>query len=125
MNSYTSKKLKGLLYQVNRAIKVQGETYLFTQSSYNEFGEPEEGDKVVEINGLWHTSNSFIQQTVSEATKISSKQQPQILCEYENAKELCKDTILKHDGVTYKVLDIVNLGNFNTIADICLEVVYE
>lgn len=121
MNSYTSKKLKGLLYQVNKAIRVQGETYLFTQSSYNEFGEPEEGDSVVEINGLWHTSNSFIQQTVSEATKINSKQQPQLLCEYKKAKELNSEATLKIEDSVYKVIEVIDIGNFGVIGDICLE----
>lgn len=121
MNSYTSKKLKGLLYQVNRAIRVQGETYLFTQSSYNEFGEPEEGAQVIEIKGLWHTSNSFIQQTVSEATKINSKQQPQLLCEYKEAKELTSEDTLKIEDSVYKVIEVIDIGNFGVIGDICLE----
>lgn len=121
MNSYTSKKLKGLLYQVNRAIIVQGETYLFTQSSYNEFGEPEEGTQVIEIKGLWHTSNSFIQQTVSEATKINSKQQPQLLCEYKEAKELNAGATIKIEDSVYKVIEVIDIGNFGVIGDICLE----
>lgn len=121
MNSYTTKKLKAFLYQVKKAIKVHGESYSFIKADFNEFNEPEEGTQVIEIKGLWHTSNSFIQQTVSEATKINSKQQPQLLCEYKEAKELNTEVTLKIEDSVYKVIEVIDVGNFGVIGDICLE----
>lgn len=121
MNRYTSKRLTAVLYQVKRAIRVHGETYSFTQAMYNEFGEPEDSEDILSINGIWHTSNSFIQQTISEATKINSKQQPQLLCSYEDATKLEKNATLSCDSGKYKVIDIINVGGFCVIADICLE----
>lgn len=121
MNAYTAKRLGVALYEIKRAVRVHGEEYTFSTPSMNEFGEPTEEVSTLVLSGLWHTSNSFVQKTISEATRIHSKQQPQLICSYEDVKGLSKEAKLTHNERVYTISDIVDVGNFGTIADICLE----
>lgn len=121
MNAYTAKRLRIALYEVSKAIRVHGDKYTFRTPTTNKFGEPLDEGSSFEISGLWHTTNSFVQKTISEATKIRSKQQPQLLCKFEDAANISNKSTLTYEGVNYIVTDIINVGNFSTIADICLE----
>lgn len=123
MKDYTNKRLQYALYQINKAIRTHGDIYTFISQGINEFGEPTDEELEIEIPCLWHTTNSFISESISEATKIHSKQQPQLLCDYSKAKKITNETFLNNNGVKYKVIDVIDIGNFGVVGDICLEVI--
>ena len=113
-------------YKIKRELKRSGIDYEFKRSVVNDFGEPVgEPIAVGTIRGLYHEQNSNIQVTTGDTTQVRTKKIPMILCLYEDAASLVLQVgdELKINNKTLKVTGVVNIQEWNIIADISLEVV--
>ena len=113
-------------YKIKRELKRSGIDYEFKRSGVNDFGEPV-GEPIVvgTIRGLYHEQNSSVQVTTGDTTQVRTKKIPMILCLYEDGASLVLQVgdELKIDNKTLKVTGVVNIQEWNIIADISLEVV--
>ena len=113
-------------YKIKRELKRSGIDYEFKRFGVNDFGEPV-GDSIVvgTIRGLYHEKNSIVQVTADDTTQVRTKKIPMILCLYEDAASLVLQVgdELKINNKTLKVTGVVNIQEWNIIADISLEVV--
>lgn len=113
-------------YKIKRELKRSGIDYEFKRSGVNDFGEPV-GEPIVvgTIRGLYHEQNSSVQVTAGDTTQVRTKKIPMILCLYEDAASLVLQVgdELKINNKTLKVTGVVNIQEWNIIADISLEVV--
>ena len=113
-------------YKIKRELKRSGIDYEFKRSVVNDFGEPV-GESIVvgTIRGLYHEQNSSVQVTTGDTTQVRTKKIPMILCLYEDAASLVLQVgdELKINNKTLKVTGVVNIQEWNIIADISLEVV--
>lgn len=113
-------------YKIKRELKRSGIDYEFKRSGVNDFGEPVGEPTVVgTIRGLYHEQNSSVQVTTGDTTQVRTKKIPMILCLYEDAASLVLQVgdELKINNKTLKVTGVVNIQEWNIIADISLEVV--
>lgn len=113
-------------YKIKRELKRSGINYEFKRSGVNDFGEPVgEPTAVGIIRGLYHEQNSSVQITTGDTTQVRTKKIPAILCLYEDATNLVLRVgdELKINNKTLKVTGVVNIQEWNIIADISLEVV--
>lgn len=113
-------------YKIKRELKRSGIDYEFKRSVVNDFGEPVGEPTVVgTIRGLYHEQNSSVQVTTGDTTQVRTKKIPMILCLYEDAASLVLQIgdELKINNKTLKVTGVVNIQEWNIIADISLEVV--
>ena len=113
-------------YKIKRELKRSGIDYEFKRSGVNDFGEPVgEPTAVGTIRGLYHEQNSSVQVTTGDTTQVRTKKIPMILCLYEDAASLVLQVgdELKINNKTFKVTGVVNIQEWNIIADISLEVV--
>lgn len=113
-------------YKLNRELKKSGVNYKFVRQSKNKFGEPSgEPIEIGSIMGLYHETNGPIALITGEATQLRTKKVPSILCLYCGIAPLdlkVGDMTLINDK-TLKVTGILNIQEWNLIADISLEVV--
>lgn len=113
-------------YKIKRELKRSGIDYEFKRFNVNDFGEPV-GEPIVvgTIRGLYHEQNSSVQVTTGDTTQVRTKKIPMILCLYEDAASLALQVgdELKINNKTFKVTGVVNIQEWNIIADISLEVV--
>ena len=113
-------------YKIKRELKRSGIDYEFKRFGVNDFGEPVGEPAVVgTIRGLYHEQNSSVQVTTGDTTQVRTKKIPMILCLYEDAASLVLQVgdELKINNKTLKVTGVVNIQEWNIIADISLEVV--
>lgn len=113
-------------YKIKRELKRSGIDYEFKRSGVNDFGEPAGEPTVVgTIRGLYHEQNSSVQVTAGDTTQVRTKKIPMILCLYEDAARLVLQVgdKLTINNKTFKVTGVVNIQEWNIIADISLEVV--
>ena len=113
-------------YKIKRELKRSGIDYEFKRSGVNDFGEPV-GESIVvgTIRGLYHEQNSSVQVTTGDTTQVRTKKIPMILCLYEDTASLVLQVgdELKINNKTLKITGVVNIQEWNIIADISLEVV--
>ena len=113
-------------YKIKRELKRSGIDYEFKRFDVNDFGEPVDEPIVVgTIRGLYHEQNSSVKVTTGDTTQVRTKKIPMILCLYEDAASLVLQVgdELKINNKTLKVTGVVNIQEWNIIADISLEVV--
>nr|DAQ83504.1 MAG TPA: hypothetical protein [Caudoviricetes sp.] len=113
-------------YKIKRELKRSGIDYEFKRAIKNDFGEPSgEPELIGKLKGIYHEENSNIQITTGDTTQVRTKKIPMILCLYEDAANLVLSVgdIVKINEKTLKVTGIVNISEWNIIADISLEVV--
>lgn len=117
-------------YKIVREIKRIGRNFEFKRNAKNEFGEPdkEQHSVITQIKGLYHEQNSNIQITTGDTTQTRTKKIPMILCLYENIIDefgplLAVNDYITFNDKTYKVTGVVNIQEWNLIADISLELV--
>ena len=117
--------------KIQRELNRSGKNYEFFRPAVNAFGEPADaGENIGTILGLYHEVNNFIVPQIKESAQVRSniggqKKQPMLLCLYESVKgcglQIGDYTII--NGKKYKVMGVVNVQEWNIIADISLEVV--
>lgn len=115
-------------YKLKRELKRSGIDYEFKRKEKNQFGEPDDSKQssvVGSLVGIYHEQNSNVEITTGDTTQVRTKKIPMILCLYEDAASLALsvgDTVVINDK-TFKLSGIVNVQEWNIIADISLEAV--
>lgn len=111
-------------YKLRRELKRIGKEYEFKRAKLNDFKEPTKDSVVVgKLTGLYHEQNSNVSVNTGDTTQTRTKKVPMILCLYEDAKFLKMDDTVKINSKTFKVTGVVNIQEWNIIADISLEVI--
>ena len=111
-------------YKLRRELKKIGREFQFERAELNAFKEPtNESVHAGKLIGLYHEQNSSVSVTTGDTTQTRSKKTPMILCLYEDAKFLKMDDKVKINSKTFKVTGVVNIQEWNIIADISLEVI--
>ena len=121
------------LSKVKRLLEISGQDYEVLRRELNEYEEPQEGGSIYTIRGILHSTVGYISTSLSEGSLTRSKPSNQILTlwkeipspSYISGKDLRAQDIIKVNGKTYRVSGVSNLGEFNLIADISLEVIDE
>lgn len=110
-------------YKLRRELKRNGKEYEFKRAKLNDFKEPTKDSVVAgKLIGLYHEQNSNVSITTGDTTQTRTKKVPMILCLYEDATFLKIGDMVKINSKTFKVTGIVNIQEWNIIADISLEV---
>lgn len=111
-------------YKLRRELKRIGKEYEFKRAKLNDFKEPTKEDEFAgKLLGLYHEQNSNVSITTGDTTQTRTKKVPMILCLYEDATFLKIGDKVEINSKTFKVTGIVNIQEWNIIADISLEVV--
>lgn len=111
-------------YKIRRELKRTGNLYEFKRAKLNNFKEPTDEELLAgKLMGLYHEQNSHVSVTTGETTQTRTKKTPMILCLYEDAKTLKLGDMVKINSKKLKVTGIVNIQEWNIIADISLEVI--
>ena len=111
-------------YKVRRELKRIGKEYEFKRAKLNDFKEPTKDSVVAgKLIGLYHEQNSSVSVVTGDTTQTRTKKIPMILCLYEDATFLKMGDIVKINSKTFKVTGVVNIQEWNIIADISLEVI--
>lgn len=112
--------------KVTRALRTHGCKFTFLQPVLDQFNEPTQETKHLEILGLFHQTRGWISISTSDGTAIQSKPQPQILTPInDSSNQISQGDTLKYCGKLYKVSGIDNIGNLNIAYDISLELVLD
>lgn len=110
--------------KLKRELKRSGKEYKFYKNGLNEFGEPNDEEELVgTVVALYHETNSKVSETLTDTTVYRNKKEPMLLCLYEDATFLNSECFLTLNGTKMKVTKVVNVQEWNIIADISLEVV--
>ena len=111
-------------YKVRRELKKSGKVYEFNRTELNDFKEPTGKENFVgKLTGLYHEQNGYVSVSTGDTTRTRTKKVPMLLCLYGDANFLKVDDIVRINLKTFKVTGIVNVQEWNIIADISLEVV--
>lgn len=111
-------------YKLRRELKRIGREYEFERTVLNAFKEPTDESVVAgKLMGLYHEQNSYVSATAGEATQTRTKKVPMILCLYEDAKFIKFGDVVKINSKKLKVTGVVNIQEWNIIADVSLEVI--
>jgi hypothetical protein len=114
------------VYKVKRELKRSGIEYELKRPEKNVLKEPTGGlVSVGKFLGLYHEQNSYVKITTGDAAQTRSKKVPMILCLYEDIAsfDIKVEDIVIINKKTFKVTGIINIQEWNLIADISLEVV--
>jgi hypothetical protein len=111
-------------YKIRRELKKIGKEYEFKRAKLNDFKEPTKDSVVVgKLIGLYHEQNSNVSIVTGDTTQTRTKKVPMILCLYEDATFLKIGDEVKMNSKTFKVTGVLNIQEWNIIADISLEVI--
>ena len=111
-----------LLHRIEIDIKFHGVDYTFLKYGKDKFGQPsEQPTEQIVLKGIYHESNSYIKTTGSEASEISTKKNPMILCLFEYGNKVQQGDFVYIRGDKYKVSGVLDIQNYSVVADISLE----
>lgn len=114
------------LYKLKRELLRHGVDVVVQRRPHNAFGEPGNNSEVVgKLRGLYHEQNSNIQITTGDAIQVRTKKIPMLLCVFDDVKALSikpGDWFCFNNKV-FNVTGVVNVQEWNLIADVSLEVV--
>lgn len=114
------------VYKIKRELKRAGIDFEFKRSKLNDFKEPtRDYEPVGALKCLYHEQNGKVQIKTGDTTQVRTKKIPMLLCLYQDA-ELLKLQVgdrVKINSKTFNVTGIVNIQEWNIIADISLEVI--
>lgn len=113
-------------YKIKRELKRSGIDYEFKRFRTNAFKEPTgEPEDVGVIKGIYHEQNSNVEVTTGDTTQVRTKKISMILCLYEDTASIALSVgdIVYINNKTFKVTGVVNVQEWNIVADISLEVV--
>lgn len=114
---------KFLRNKVNRQIKLNGQEFTFVRYKEDEYHQISEEEKEeIYVEGIFHTTNSFVKANTSDASIVRTKSQPMILTLYEQGSLVKINDKVVINEETYKVIDVNNVNSFNEVCDISLEI---
>ena len=104
-------------------VRRYGKPFRFYRSKKDDYGEPSEDIKNINIKGVFHVGSIYVTQNTNDGSKSRSKPQPQILALFEDSIGIANGDILKYRGNTFKVIELQDLNNWGIALDISLELV--
>ena len=114
------------VYKIQRELNRSGIVVDFLRQETNKFKEPiGEPKKVGSILCIYHEQNGRIKISTGDTTQVRAKKVPMLLCLYSNVSQVniqVGDQV-KLNGKTFNVTGVVNIQEWNLVADISLEVV--
>ncbi|MEY8296435.1 MAG: hypothetical protein ACLRJC_00595 [Emergencia timonensis] len=113
------------LHRLLQAINWQGSVYSFQKPGVNVYGEKTDDiDRKVMIRGLFHNGSSeHVKLTVSDGGTVIEKNTPYIMTAWVNAERLQLDDQVIINGRAFKVTGRTNIGEYNIVGEISLEVI--
>lgn len=111
-------------HKIQREINRSGHEFTFSRPIVNEFEEPTNlyADEKVILKGIYHEKNDSVKIITDGMVTVVTKKTPMILCLFEQVSGVKKGDVLVYNSNTYDVVGIVNIQEWNIIADISLEV---
>lgn len=112
--------------KVDRQIKINGQEFEFTRYEEDEFHQvSDEPSAIATLEGIFHTSNSYISQNTADGSKTFAKPTPMILTLYEQGNMIKTNDMVIIEGNNYKVIKTNNINDFNVAIDISLELMQD
>lgn len=112
--------------KINRQIKQNGSSYTFKRFGVDEYGQlSDEVQEIFSFEGIFHETVHHVQNTLAESddARIIDVPSSYILCLFEDGNRIRIDDFVEINERTYKVVNKVNVGNYNVAIDISLEMV--
>lgn len=113
-------------YKITREIKKNGVHNIFYRDGKNEFGEPDKNTRVTigALTSLYHEQSAYVQLSVADGVQYRTKKMPMLLALFTDVKYLGLQTgdFCIVNNRRYTITNILNLYNWDIIADISLEV---
>ena len=109
--------------KISRQIKQNGSHFVFNRFDIDEYGQ--KTDEIVEtfsFDGLFHETISHVHVQLSEtdAARIVDVPSSYVLCLFEDGKQIALDDFVEINKNIYRVINKINVGNFNVAYDIML-----
>lgn len=113
--------------KLKHEILTHGESYSFVRDKLDEYQEPTgEQENVATISGLFHVSKGYLTRTVNDANVTHSKGQPMLMALYDDSSSLIKmNDIVTINGKRFKVTGKNNVGEYNIVLDLSLEMMLD
>lgn len=113
---------KFLRNKIDRQIKQNGQEFVFIRYAKDSYHQKtDEIENEIYIKGIFHTTNAYVQSTVSEGARTVRKPQPMILTLFEAGVLIKVDDEVMISEDTYVVVSKNNINDFNEAYDISLE----
>lgn len=110
--------------KISRQIKQNGSSYVFKRFGIDEYGQhTDEVEETFNIKGLFHEVIHHVQNALAESdgARIIDVPNSYILCLFEDGDLIRIDDFVEINEKIYKVVNKVNVGNYNIAYDISLE----
>lgn len=110
-------------HKLTQFIRTQGRTYTFTGSGKNQFEEPTETSKTVEVPGVYHETQGYVTGSATDGANLKTKPDALIMCLVKDSTGLERDMKVTIQGKDYRVVDLRDVNNLGVACDISLELV--
>ena len=114
------------VYKIQRELNRSSIVVDFLRQETNKFKEPiGEPKKIGSILCIYHEQNGRIKISTGDTTQVRTKKVPMLLCLYSDVSQVNVQVgdQVKLNGKTFNVTGVVNIQEWNLVADISLEVV--
>lgn len=105
-------------YTLSQAIKYHGREFTVTRPTLNQFKEPAGEEPVGSFRGLFHVSSGYLDISLTEATRVSTRKQPQLLLLYTD--KIHREDRVELNGKTYTVTGVDDVGNRQLCTELSL-----
>lgn len=110
--------------KIKRQINQNGQKFVFYKYEEDQFHQvSDEPSEEIEVLGIYHTTNSYINVNTKDGASISKKLQPMILVLYEDGEKINKEDKVVISGKEYVVNDKNNINSFDVAFDISLKLI--
>ena len=114
------------VYKIQRELNRSGIVVDFLRQETNKFKEPiGEPKKIGSILCIYHEQNGCIKISTGDTTQVRTKKVPMLLCLHSDVSQANVQVgdQVKLNGKTFNVTGVINIQEWNLVADISLEVV--
>ena len=114
------------VYKIQRELNRSGIVVDFLRQETNKFKEPiGEPKKIGSILCIYHEQNGRIKISTGDTTQVRTKKVPMLLCLHSDVSQVNVQVgdQVKLNGKTFNVTGVINIQEWNLVADISLEVV--
>lgn len=107
--------------KVKRQIDWNGQMFNFTHTEEDKYHDDTE-EVVIPVKGVYHQATSYQNKTSKDASVISSKAKPMILCLFEDGSLVKQGDTVNINGQDMIVTGVANIQELNVAVEISLEV---
>lgn len=113
---------KYLENRIRRQILCRGSEYTFLRQGEDKYHQLTGEETVTTIRGIYHEGNGYISVSKADSTLVQSKKTPMILALMTDAKPIEQGDYIMVDSKKYRVTGVLNVQNYDVVADISFEV---